>query len=115
MPPTLDDELEQIAANLEQAAHEHCGPGTTAEPEDVLHRAASDIRVLLDNRGTGLVLGFNEEQLQDLRDGETVEVVLEEDGDRTDLLQVVWKTRIDAGDGAERFMDELNSTGDTDG
>lgn len=44
---------------------------------------------------TPVEIELDEAQIEDLKDGETVEVTLVEDGDRRDLLEIVWKTEIE--------------------
>ena len=59
--------------------------------------------------GDGLTIELSEEELEDLRSGETVEVTVEEDGDRRDFLEVIWKTQIEASEGAKDFFNEINA------
>ena len=62
---------------------------------------------------TPLEISLDEEQIQALKDGETAEVVLNKDGDRTDKLEIEWHTVIES-EGAARLHDELTEIFDND-
>lgn len=55
---------------------------------------------------SGVDIRLNESQVEALKDGEEVEVVLDEDGDRTDKLVIRWQTVIES-EGAAELHEEL--------
>jgi len=62
---------------------------------------------------TPLEIILDEGQIQALKNGETIECVLSEDGDRTDKLTIEWHTVIES-EGAARLHDELTEIFEND-
>ena len=62
---------------------------------------------------TPLEIILDEGQIQALKNGETIECVLNQDGDRTDKLEIEWHTVIKS-EGAARLHDELTEIFDGD-